>query len=117
MADDHVVRFSVAKDADAVRVAAILEALGYTAERIGEEHRSRATAARIDRLARSRKLTERERDVLEFVVAGQTNEAIGKHLDVSTSTVKWHLHNLFVKTDTVNREGLLRLLLADEVTA
>ncbi len=114
--NDHVVRFSVAKDDDATRVAAVLEALGYTAERFGEEHGPKATAYRLDRLARSRKLSEREREVLEFVVAGQTNEAIGKHLDVSPSTVKWHLHNLFVKTDTVNREGLLRLLLADEVT-
>jgi DNA-binding CsgD family transcriptional regulator len=114
---DRVVRFSVASDDDATRVAAILEALGFSTERVGEEHGPRATAFRLDRLARSRKLSEREREVVESIVAGRTNVEIGLLLDVSRATVKWHLHNVFAKTDVESREELLRLLLDDEVTS
>jgi hypothetical protein len=45
------------------------------------------------------------------VLSGKTNEEIGRTLEISRATVKWHMHNIFAKTNTGNRESLLRLAL------
>jgi len=64
---------------------------------------------RDDREARSRyaQLSEREREVLGFIVAGLTNKEIGRALDVSPRTVETHRSNLFAK---LNAESLAQLI-------
>ena len=42
-------------------------------------------------------LSERERDVLELVAAGMTNEQIAERLVLSTRMVERHLSNLYGK--------------------
>jgi DNA-binding CsgD family transcriptional regulator len=106
------VRIWVDRDEDANRVSAVLEALGYTVLRELEEGDGPARLRwAVNRLARRHKLTSREQDILERVLAGRNNDEIGKDLEISRATVKWHMHNIFAKTNTGNRESLLRLAL------
>ena len=106
------VRIWVDRDEDANRVSAVLEALGYTVLRELEEGDGPARLRwAVNRLARRHKLTGREQDILERVLAGRNNEDIGSDLEISRATVKWHMHNIFAKTNTGNRESLLRLAL------
>lgn len=110
--NNHEVRVWVERDDDANRISAVLEALGYTVLRELEEGDgpSRLRWA-VNRLARRHKLTLREQDILERVLAGRNNDEIGVDLEISRATVKWHMHNVFAKTNTGNRESLLRLAL------
>jgi DNA-binding NarL/FixJ family response regulator len=48
-------------------------------------------------------LSEREIEVLELIVAGQTNREIAVHLSISESTVKGHLRNILDKLHLQNR--------------
>ena len=107
--NNHEVRIWVDHDEDANRISAVLEALGYTALRDLEEGDgpSRLRWA-VNRISRRHKLTLREEDILERVLAGRNNVEIGRDLEISRATVKWHMHNVFAKTNSNNRESLLR---------
>ncbi len=48
-------------------------------------------------------LSEREREVLAMVVAGQSNKEIAEGLVIAESTVKRHLHNILDKLHAKNR--------------
>lgn len=50
-----------------------------------------------------RTLTPRERGVLEFLQRGMANKAIAYRLNMSSSTVKVHVHNIMVKLNARNR--------------
>lgn len=56
-------------------------------------------ARRIDEIG----LTERETDVLIFLVHGYTNKQIAAQLKVAPSTIKTHVKNIFSKLDVANR--------------
>jgi DNA-binding CsgD family transcriptional regulator len=103
------VRIAVELDADAARIAAVLEALGYTVVRDLEP------AGRLDwavsKIARDYKLAARDRDVLALMLAGKANPVIADELGLSRATVKWHRHVIFTKTATETTEALLRLAL------
>ena len=106
------VRIWVERDDDAHKVSAVLEALGYTVLRELEEGDGPARLRwAVNRLAQRHKLTPREQDILQLVLGGRNNEDISKDLDISRATVKWHMHNIFAKSNTGNRESLLRLAL------
>jgi DNA-binding CsgD family transcriptional regulator len=106
------VHIRVAHDDDATRISAVLEALGYTVLRqLDEGDGPQRLRWAVTRLARRHKLTSREQDILELVLEGRTNTQIGRVLDISRATVKWHMHNVFAKTNTGTRESLLRLSL------
>lgn len=106
------VRIWVDADDDANRVSAVLEALGYTVLRELDEGDGPARLRwAINRLSQRHKLTLREQDILERVLAGRSNQEISRELEISRATVKWHMHNIFAKTNTCAREGLLRLAL------
>jgi DNA-binding CsgD family transcriptional regulator len=106
------VRIWVDGDDDANRVSAVLEALGYTVLRELEEGDGPARLRwAVNRLSQRHKLTLREQDILERVLAGRSNHEISRDLEISRATVKWHMHNIFAKTNTTHREGLLRLAL------
>lgn len=106
------VHIRVAHDDDATRISAVLEALGYSVLRqLDEGDGPQRLRWAVTRLARRHKLTSREQDILELVLEGRTNTQIGRMLDISRATVKWHMHNVFAKTNTGTRESLLRLAL------
>lgn len=106
------VHIRVARDDDASRISAVLEALGYSVQRqLDEGDGPQRLRWAVTRLARRHKLTSREQDILELVLEGRSNVQIGRELEISRATVKWHMHNVFAKTNTGNRESLLRLAL------
>jgi DNA-binding CsgD family transcriptional regulator/signal transduction histidine kinase len=54
-------------------------------------------------------LTRRERDVLDLLVSGKRNRAIGEQLTISENTVKFHVANVLRKTGTSSRAELAAL--------
>lgn len=102
----------VVADTDANRVSAVLEALGYSVVRALDEGDGPSRLAwAVERLAARHSLTAREKEILAGVLAGQDNQALSRSLEITRATVKWHLHNVFAKTATQNREALLRVAL------
>ncbi len=49
------------------------------------------------------RLTAREREVLNLIVQGMSNQQIGKHLHISTGTVQVHVHTLLKKLNVRDR--------------
>jgi DNA-binding CsgD family transcriptional regulator len=55
-------------------------------------------------------LTDREREVLEWVARGKTNADIGAILGISTRTVQKHLENVFAKLAVETRTAAVSRL-------
>jgi DNA-binding NarL/FixJ family response regulator len=55
------------------------------------------------RLRQQYNLTEREKDVLNWLAEGASNEEISKHLYITVATVKAHLTNIFEKLEVTSR--------------
>jgi DNA-binding NarL/FixJ family response regulator len=106
----HAVRLGVAgyllKNLDAEELFELLVSVRH-----GEAALTRAMAARLlKRVAHhatqgkeQSDLTEREIQVLQFVVQGASNPEIAAQLCVSVNTVKTHLHNILEKLHLENR--------------
>ena len=58
-------------------------------------------------------LTERELDVVEFIVAGASNKVIARELQLSLATVKTHIQHIFQKAGVSSRTSLTALLLGE----
>ena len=56
-------------------------------------------------------LNDREMDVLRFLVQGLANKEIASRMEVSESTVKNALQQLFAKTNVRTRSQLVRVAL------
>jgi len=54
-------------------------------------------------------ITRREREVIELICQGKSNQEIADDLFISLQTVKDHNHNVFQKTGVKNRVGLVKL--------
>ena len=65
---------------------------------------------RLDFIAQSHSLTQREREVLELAYRGMTNPEIADELIISKYTVKRHMHNIFEKLDISTRMELVHLI-------
>ena len=52
-------------------------------------------------------LTSRERELLGYIDAGLSNQQIADRIDVSLTTVKWHLQNMYAKLGVTNRSAAL----------
>jgi two-component system response regulator FixJ len=89
-----------------VLVAAVQRALAVAkAESTGSVEKT-AAQARLDRL------TERERDVLELLVAGDTNKVVAHKLGISPRTVEIHRGRLMEKAQVKSLAELVRVALA-----
>ncbi|MGK7888884.1 MAG: LuxR C-terminal-related transcriptional regulator [Leptolyngbyaceae cyanobacterium] len=53
-------------------------------------------------------LSERERQIVELVTIGMTNQEISEELAISKRTVDNHISNILTKTATSNRVELVR---------
>ncbi len=53
-------------------------------------------------------LTNRENEILHYVLLGRSNQEIADELVLSIATVKVHVHNIFKKTEQKNRHDLLQ---------
>jgi DNA-binding NarL/FixJ family response regulator len=58
--------------------------------------------------ARDWGLTQREREILRRVAAGQSNNAVAKELWLSEKTIKYHLTNVYRKLGVKNRTASVR---------
>ena len=66
-------------------------------------------------MERLSKLTSREKQVLDGVVAGKSNKVIAKELDISVKTIEVHRANLMAKMEASSLSELIRKALsADE---
>jgi len=54
-------------------------------------------------------LTEREREVLELLMAGLSNEQIAKRLSISITTVKFHVGGILSKLGVSSRTQAITL--------
>ena len=55
-------------------------------------------------------LTAKELEVLGLVRRGLANKEISRELDISLSTTKWHLKNIFAKLQVGNRTSAMAAL-------
>ncbi|MCZ6771844.1 MAG: response regulator [Proteobacteria bacterium] len=80
-----------------------------------------ATQAVADRTERARfetqlrMLTEREREVLDLVVAGKINKEIAYLLQISTKTVEYHRARLMEKVEASSLVDLIKLVMRQEM--
>jgi two-component system response regulator FixJ len=84
----------------------LLEAL----QQAVRQHVRSRERAQADQAARERhaQLSEREREVLRFIVEGLTNKEIGRALTLSPRTVETHRANLFAKLQAESLAQLIR---------
>jgi two-component system response regulator FixJ len=88
---------------------AILEAVRHAlASRASDAKQQTAQAAIIEKLGT---LTNRERDVLEGLVAGHPNKTIGYDLGISPRTVEIYRANVMTKMDAKSLSDLVRMAL------
>jgi two-component system, LuxR family, response regulator FixJ len=89
--------------------AIIIEAIGRAAQRLGDASAGPVSADDIrPRLA---SLSDRERQILTAVVAGQPNKAIAFNLDISPRTVEVHRANVMAKMKARSLPDLVRMSL------
>ncbi len=69
---------------------------------------------RLDYIAETHFLTEREREVMELAYEKLTNPEIADKLCISKYTVKNHMHNIFEKLDISTRTDLIMFIDKDE---
>jgi LuxR family maltose regulon positive regulatory protein len=55
------------------------------------------------RLPAPNALSEREKEVLKLAALGYSNQKIAERLVVASSTVHWHMKNIYSKLDVHNR--------------
>ena len=79
----------------------------YAIEHVQVTHPALAMAPSIVTMARHELLSERERQVLNFVAAGYTNREIAARLVIERATVKKHLEHIFIKLDVHNRTSAI----------
>jgi len=99
------------KDLESAELRAMLDAVarGEAAITPAIATRILAELARTEAIATTRAtsdpdaLTERERDVLRSVVAGERNKEIAAQLGISENTVKFHLRNILDKLHARSR--------------
>jgi DNA-binding CsgD family transcriptional regulator len=106
----------IVDDEHAIKVASILEAMGFEAVRSLES--SNALHWGIVRLVRKYRISASEQAVLELMLVEQlTDKRIGKRIKAQIARVGFLKTNVFVKTGTRDREQLLRLALQLPVPA
>jgi len=90
---------------DHVLLDVVARALKTDAQAHAERARRAALAARLERL------TPRERDVMDCVVAGKLNKVTADELGVSVKTVEAHRSQLMKKLEVDSTAELVRLLI------
>lgn len=76
-----------------------------------DRHRRAARARREERRRRLNRLTPREREVLDHVVAGEANKVIAGALGISERTVEIHRSRMMHKMEVGSVAELVRLML------
>lgn len=86
----------------------LLEALGMAAERFAPPAADDGAALVVERM---KSLSEREREVLDGVVAGRANKVIARDLGISPRTVEIYRAKVMAKMQADNLAALVRMAL------
>jgi FixJ family two-component response regulator len=91
--------------------------LGATLKKIGGEARREAALRRRKAEARGRiaQLSNREREVLDWLSEGSSNKAIARHLDISPRTVEIHRANMMHKLGARHAAEAVRLRMEAQI--
>jgi two-component system response regulator DctR len=89
---------------DNALVDRVEQALVLSNERLADHLQSAGLVSRLQ------DLTDRERDVMQLVVAGLPNKLIASQLDISVRTVEVHRSRVFEKMDVKSAVELANLL-------
>ena len=65
----------------------------------------------LESLVRDYKISKREREIMELIVAGKSNKEIEERLYISLNTVKNHIYHLYQKLGIKRRSQLMHLVL------
>lgn len=87
---------------------------GYWVERRLLSRFTESGAGRRAAKARPRRLSPREREVLQCLFENLSNKEIAKKLDISERTAKFHVSNLLAKFDVKRRADLVMLKFDDQ---
>jgi len=85
----------------AAKVAEVIKAIRNVA--VGKPYFSEGLAEKLEQRRQQQNLSARELAVLELVSAGHSNKEIVAALNLSASTVKFHLQNIFTKLGVQDR--------------
>ena len=77
----------------------------------GQQNGSKSEAAMADMAARVASLTQRERQVMQGLVTGQSNKTIAREYDISPRTVEVYRANVMTKMQAGNLSELVRFAL------
>ena len=91
---------------DQLLLDAVHRAIEQDAERRGRASRLADIQARLE------KLTPREREILDMVVAGKRNKVIAIDLGISQSTVEAHRAKVMEKMEAASLSDLMRMMLS-----
>lgn len=72
-----------------------------------------ATRKRLDILSLVQRLSDKEQQLVQWLIRGKSNGEIAQHLQLTDNTVKFHLKNIFGKLNVANRQQALGILLAE----
>lgn len=72
----------------------------------GDHDLTRHIEDQLPAYASAHSLSKREREVLAMVIEGKDNRTIAQELFLSEGTIKTHVHNIMVKTETRTRDQL-----------
>lgn len=56
-------------------------------------------------------LTNRQKEIIELIIAGHSNKEISSKLNITEGTVKTHIYNIFKKTDVSNRNQIIKRIM------
>lgn len=87
---------------------ALLDSIQQCIKRDAARRREQAERAAI--MARLALLTPREREVLDFVVAGEPNRAVARKLEIARRTVETHRAQVMKKMQAKTVQALVRML-------
>ena len=65
---------------------------------------------RFERLFAKYKITKREKEIVQQICAGKTNQQIADELFISLQTVKDHTHRIYTKVGIKSRMQLVQLI-------
>jgi LuxR family maltose regulon positive regulatory protein len=85
--------------------------LGYVDALLPLVESAATEAMRVDRIIDATGLSAREAQIMTLITAGCSNKEVGRSLELSNETVKWHLRNIYAKLGVTSRADATRAMM------